>query len=121
MNNQISPYVFPGKQPDNRIRQAIHSSIVLDAVCAYFKVDRDWIRIHDRLPFRVRVRQITIHLLLQVEGMPYRDIIIAVGLRNHTTIIHHKQTALDMIETCDSYREDVWILENMIQQLKQSA
>lgn len=107
MTNSFS-YIIPGlkkkQNPD-----------VLSLFLAYYKIDLEIIRARSKKTDLVIYRAILVYLMRKYNNTSYSKLGVFLGNRDHATMINSYNTALNLLETNKSIREQVTKLEKLIQ------
>jgi chromosomal replication initiator protein len=124
----ISPYAYPGLKMEvltnkeraelRKVKKKPTDKIILNAVSEYFSIPAEWIKTKTRKRPIVWARQVYFLLCLNNTGMTLVNIGLSVGITDHTTVCHGRDTAKDVIETSEmharQFRELQGIIKNLI-------
>ena len=101
----ISPYAWPG-MPDS-LRSAITTDQIIDAVCAYYNVERDLLSQANRSRKVVVARHVIWHLMRRFMKKAYLTDMGRMFRKDHTTVIHGLRSIANDIETDSKVMRDV--------------
>lgn len=87
---------------------------IVRAVCIKLNVPIDKVESKSRKQELVLARKISAYLACQSERYSLKEIGLALGGRDHTTIIHNRESVVDMLQTSPSMREKISFLHKEI-------
>ncbi|MCR5820658.1 MAG: chromosomal replication initiator protein DnaA [Bacteroidaceae bacterium] len=95
-------------------KKSLTVSDILNCTASYFDIDEADIRSASRKAPVVNARQVAMYLASRHTDLSTSKIGVAIGRRNHATVIHSCQQVSDRISADASYREKVAELESIL-------
>ena len=87
---------------------------IIDTVCSFLNVDRERMNSAERTRDVAMARQMAMYLAKQLTKMPLTAIGMAIGGRNHATVLHSCKTISNLMDTDKSFRQQVEELEKLV-------
>ncbi|MFI3301579.1 MAG: chromosomal replication initiator protein DnaA [Rikenellaceae bacterium] len=88
--------------------------MIIDEVCANMNIPKDRLMAKERKREVVQARQVAMYLAKQHTQAPLASIGLAIGGRNHATVLHACKTVTNMMEMDKNFRHVVEELEKII-------
>ncbi|MBQ1201585.1 MAG: chromosomal replication initiator protein DnaA, partial [Alistipes sp.] len=87
---------------------------IIDTICEQMNVDKERLLSAERTREVAIARQIAMYLAKQLTKVPLTAIGLALGGRNHATVLHSCKTITNLMETDQSFRLQVEDLEKIV-------
>ena len=87
---------------------------IIDTICEQMGVDKERLLSSERTREVAMARQIAMYLAKQLTKIPLTAIGLAMGGRNHATVLHSCKTITNLMETDQSFRLQVEDLEKIV-------
>lgn len=114
MIEQIAYYVIPGLKYRPPIKTRFERDEIIQVVLDYYKVSLDQAQAQTRKREVCLARQICMTLLKRHTKLSLKSIGAHFGGRDHTTVIHARDTIKDLCDTDERIREDIRIIEDRL-------
>lgn len=88
--------------------------MIVGAVCDYFGVDKEYIKIDKRTRDRVEPRMICMYLLRKHTNMSLKAIGDYFRGKDHTTVLHACNTVRDLMQTEPKFKRSVQLIEERL-------
>lgn len=95
-------------------KKSLTVSDILNGTATYFDIDEADIRSASRKAPVANARQVAMYLASRHTGLSTSKIGVAIGRRNHATVIHSCQQVAERMSTDAAYRDKVTELERML-------
>lgn len=111
----VNYFVIPGvNQPRNKPQKVVDAERIIRIVCGYFKREYGSIKKMSRAREVVEPRQICIYLMTRHTILSLKEIAAFFNGRDHTTMIHSRNTVTDRVSVDTSFAALVNEIEEMI-------
>ena len=87
---------------------------IIKAVCGHFGIKEQVLSSKSRAKEIATARQLAMYFAKQLTDLPYKQIGIAIGNRDHSTVLYACKTVAKQIETDDKFRDMAFEIENKI-------
>ena len=87
---------------------------IIDTICEQMNVDKERLLSAERTREVAIARQIAMYLAKQLTKIPLTAIGLALGGRNHATVLHSCKTISNLMETDQSFKLQVEDLEKLV-------
>ena len=95
-------------------KEEITADSVINAVCSYYRVNRDDLVGKCKKKELVQPRQICCYLMCELLSLPLMSIGKALGNRNHTTILYSRNKVDEMKQVNDRISKDIDDIKNIV-------
>lgn len=106
-----------GKITKNNESEKYTVEHIIKTVCTHFGIKEQVICSKSRAKEIAMARQLAMYFAKQLTDLPYKQIGIAIGNRDHSTVLYACKTVAKQIETDDKFKDIVLEIENKIKSL----
>jgi chromosomal replication initiator protein len=103
-----------GKISKNTEPESYSVEQIIKAVCGHFGIKEQVLSSKSRAKEIATARQLAMYFAKQLTDMPYKQIGISIGNRDHSTVLYACKTVAKQIETDEKFREVAQEIENKI-------
>ena len=87
---------------------------IIEVVCDYMSIDKERLNSSERTREVAIARQLAMYLAKQYTKSPLTAIGMAIGGRNHATVLHSCKTISNLIDTDKTFRTQVEEIEKLV-------
>ncbi|MFI3317922.1 MAG: chromosomal replication initiator protein DnaA [Rikenellaceae bacterium] len=87
---------------------------IIEVICDYFKIEKERLISSTRMREVAQARQIAMYLAKQHLKVPLSTIGLAVGKRNHATVLHACKAVVNLIDTDRQFRDQLIEIERIV-------
>lgn len=120
-----SYYIFPGLKQNyltprqlSKLKSGRKDSgsleLIFGIVCDHYNVNPERVKLRCREHELVWVRQLYCYMAKKFTSKSLKAIGSLIGNRDHTTVIHSKKVAQDLIDTCHDLATDAEVIGSLI-------
>ncbi len=113
----ISTYAIPGIKRElleEKPKRELTIDYIVTMICGRYKISTEKIKSKNRKRELVEARQIAMYLTSKHTSLSLKSIGEYFNKRDHTTVIHSKNTVMDLRDTDEKYRVDLQNIEDSL-------
>jgi len=100
--------------PQARAQRALTVDTILEQTCQFFDIDRDEVLSQSRKAAVVQARQVAMYLTQKLTNLSTAKIGVAIGRRNHATVVHSCQNVSRRMTEDADFNDRVSQLQQML-------
>jgi len=119
MADYVAEHYMPRLNKDKAPDPSVGRDTVIRIVCEHFGKTLNEI-VHCRRQYRIfKPKKILCFLLWNRTLLSQRDISIIFGYRDHTSVIHQRDSVLDLMRTDETWRNEIQLLNQKLNEKNQ--